>query len=142
MSSPTASDSTLNGGCRCGAVRYRCGPLVRPPSLCHCVDCRRTVGAHIVGWCTVTAASLHLDAHGALREYASSPRVTRTFCGLCGTSLTWSHADHAGLIDVTLASFDDAAALAPTSHIWMQDALPWDKPAPGENYHTSERDEW
>jgi hypothetical protein len=100
------------------------------------------VGAHIVGWCTVTAASFRFESRGALREYASSPKVTRTFCGRCGTSLTWSHADHTGLIDVTLASLDDAATLVPTDHIWMQDALPWDKPAPGENYHTGERDEW
>jgi hypothetical protein len=78
----------------------------------------------------------------ALREYASSPSVTRTFCGQCGTHLTWAHTSHPGLIDITLASFDNAATLAPADHIWMKDALPWDLPADELARHVGERDEW
>jgi hypothetical protein len=141
MSEPTEPGERLSGGCACGAVRFECARAVRPPALCHCRDCRRYVGAHVVGWCTVTRREAHFTG-AALRAFRSSPRVTRTFCGKCGTSLTWSHDDYPDLLDITLASFDAADRLAPADHIWLRDALPWDQPHDGLPEHAAERDSW
>jgi hypothetical protein len=120
----------LTGRCLCGAIRYQCGPPLYPPTLCHCESCRRAAGAHAVGWITVAAASLSFGAT-APREYASSPEVRRSFCPACGTPLSYRHARRAGEIDVTLCSLDLPAPFAPVDHIWMRDALPWDRPADG-----------
>ena len=38
------------GGCLCGAIRYRviAEPIAR--SICHCLSCRRASGAPSVAW--------------------------------------------------------------------------------------------
>lgn len=121
---------TLTGRCFCGAVRYRCGSPLYPPTLCHCESCRRVAGAHAVAWLTVTAESLvHRGAQPV--EFSSSPTVFRSFCGCCGTPLTYRRDGRPGEIDITLASLDDPGVLPPTHHIWMEDALPWDQPGDG-----------
>ncbi|HAJ02504.1 MAG TPA: aldehyde-activating protein, partial [Brevundimonas sp.] len=34
----------LEGGCHCGAVRYRTDGKVEHHALCHCLDCRKSAG--------------------------------------------------------------------------------------------------
>jgi hypothetical protein len=62
----------------------------------------------------------------APREYASSPGVLRTFCGRCGSPLTYSNVRRPAEIDVTLGSLDQPELAAPVDHIWMEDAPSWD----------------
>ncbi len=126
-----------SGGCLCGAVRYECGEPVSAAVLCHCESCRRAAAAHAVAWMTVRRSAFSL-AGVEPREYASSPAVVRTFCGACGTPLTYWHKDAAELIDVTIASLDDPGAIVPTEHLWMEDAPAWDRPGDGlPQYRTS-----
>src|SRR2546429_4623035 len=76
------------GGCLCGGVRYQVSGAVSNPCFCHCASCRKAAGAPMVPWGTFARASLRLS-RGALAEYRSSPGVTRGFCAVCGTSLTY-----------------------------------------------------
>jgi hypothetical protein len=124
------SAAEFTGRCLCGAIRYRCGPALYPPTLCHCESCRRAAGAHAVAWLTCSARDYAVTA-GEPVAYRSSPLVLRTFCGRCGTPLTYRHERRDGEIDVTLATLDEAGAAAPADHIWMCDALAWDRPADG-----------
>ena len=128
----------LTGRCLCGAIRYQCGPLLYPPTLCHCASCRRATAAHALGWFTVAGGTLKFLG-GAPREFASSPEVLRSFCAACGTPLSYRHARRAAEVDLTLCSLDPATQLAPADHIWMQDALPWDRPADGLPQHSATR---
>jgi hypothetical protein len=115
----------LTGRCLCGAIRYRCGPLLYPPVLCHCESCRRASGAHAVGWLTVRLADLTYTA-SIPREFESSPGVVRSFCAQCGTPLAYRAAQRPLEVDITLCTLDDPERAAPTDHIWMQDAPSWD----------------
>jgi hypothetical protein len=113
------------GGCFCGAVRFRLTGSVAQACYCHCASCRRAPGAPFVAWCTVAKDGFELTA-GSLAEHRSSPGVTRGFCSHCGTSLTYTHEERgAGEIDVTIATLDDPAPVVPTRHIWVEDKLPW-----------------
>jgi hypothetical protein len=112
------------GGCLCGAVRYEVRGAGSPAALCHCRSCRMAAGAPVVAWTTWPTASLAWTA-GQPTRHRSSPAVTRSFCGRCGTPLTYRHDDHAEWIDVTVCSLDDPATHAPTDHIWTEDRLPW-----------------
>ena len=40
--------TAMEGGCGCGAVRYRVTGAPQWASHCHCRDCRRTAGAPYV----------------------------------------------------------------------------------------------
>jgi hypothetical protein len=127
--------STLHTGrCLCGAVTYECGPPVINPSFCHCESCRRAAGAHVVAWATVKRDSFRITT-GSPRSYASSPPVTRQFCEHCGTPLTYSNAQWPDTIDVTIATLDHPNSIQPAEHIWMEDALSWDRPNDGLSQH-------
>jgi len=113
-----------SGGCGCGTVRYAVTGPARWPCYCHCASCRRAAGAPLVAWATFERAGFTL-LHGALREYRSSPAVLRGFCAACGSCLTYRREARAAQIDVTLASLDEPASLAPQMHVWTAEKLPW-----------------
>jgi hypothetical protein len=78
-----------------------------------------------VGWLTVTARNLAFT--GDLpREYASSPGVLRSFCGCCGTPLSYSNVRRPAEVDITVCTLDQPELAVPVDHIWMQDAPSWD----------------
>jgi hypothetical protein len=113
------------GGCLCGAVRYRLVGEPRALGRCHCVSCRRASGAPSVAWVVVAKADFSfVTAEPA--AYRSSPPVIRAFCGKCGTPLTYHHDDSPETIDVTKASFDEPERFAPVREIWLEDKIPWE----------------
>jgi hypothetical protein len=132
--------ASLRGGCLCGAVRYRAGPALYAPTVCHCTSCRRASGAHGLPWFTVTRASLTFEGD-APAQYRSSPGVVRSHCARCGTPIGYEIARRPGEIDLTLGSLDDPSGFAPADHIWMQDALAWDHPADGLPQYPAARPE-
>jgi hypothetical protein len=120
----------FTGRCLCGAVTYQCGPALLSACLCHCESCRRASGAHAVAWGTVTRAAFRVTS-GSLRSHVSSPGALRQFCEQCGTPITYSNERSPDLIDVTIATLDQPDSMQPTEHIWMEDALSWDRPNDG-----------
>jgi hypothetical protein len=112
------------GGCLCGAIRYRVKEPARALTHCHCRSCRLAVGAPSVAWAIFPRDAFEFTA-GEPVHHASSAKVIRGFCGACGTSLTWQHEDRPSTMDVTIASLDDAHAFAPTREIWIGEKLAW-----------------
>jgi predicted enzyme related to lactoylglutathione lyase len=73
---------------------------------------------------TLPAASFALTS-GDPVPLRSSANVTRTFCGRCGTPLTYQRSETPDWIDVTIASMDDPRSVAPADHTWTSHRLPW-----------------
>ena len=84
------TSAAVEGGCLCGAVRYRVTGQSLARALCHCHSCRLASGAPSVAW-AVFPASQFAIVSGKPNSYRSSPPVVRTFCGNCGTPLTYQH---------------------------------------------------
>ncbi|MFO1082027.1 MAG: GFA family protein [Reyranellaceae bacterium] len=120
----------VEGGCRCGAVRYRVRGFVLASGICHCRTCRRTASAPSLPFATIAAASFRL-IHGCPVEQRSSEHVRRGFCGACGSPLTWRHDAKPGRLDVMICSLDDPAAVPPTFHVWTSHAPAWSIVADG-----------
>lgn len=118
------AEAALAGGCLCGAIRFAVHGEALLTALCHCSICRRAAGAPVVAWAMFPLEAFRLE-RGALATYASSPGVERGFCGRCGTTLSFTADFIPGLIDLTIASFDDPAALPPQLHMWESKRLPW-----------------
>ncbi len=128
----------LTGRCLCGSIHYATGFPVSRPAFCHCASCRRASGAHGVAWMTVARAGLSwLGAEPRL--FASSPGVQRGFCAACGTPMTYFHDSYGERIDLTIATLDEPDLIAPVDHIWMEDAVSWDRPADGLPQHRRTR---
>jgi hypothetical protein len=58
-------------------------------------------------------------------DFQSSPPVTRSFCGRCGTPLTYRHQQYADRIDVMMCSLDDPESFPPSEHLWVDHKLTW-----------------
>ncbi len=112
----------LEGGCHCGAVRYKIEGEALHSGICHCSDCRRHSGAPMVHWMMVRSEQASIA--GELAQYASSEHGRRKFCPQCGTSLFYENAAALpDLLDVQAATLDNADAAPPRAHIQMADAL-------------------
>jgi hypothetical protein len=96
---------------------------------CHCADCRRSSGAPFVSWVTFRAADFAFTT-GEPESYRYAGRV-RTFCGRCGTPLTFQAEETVDEVDVTIGSLDVPDSVVPKAHIWAADRLPWIKLADG-----------
>ncbi|HEX6834606.1 MAG TPA: GFA family protein [Rudaea sp.] len=118
-----------SGGCLCGAVRYRVSGAATATTLCHCRSCRLASGAPALAWAVFCVADF-VWMRGRVKEFASSPGATRTFCERCGTSLTYANVRRPEVIDVTSATFDDPAAFAPACEIWCEEEIPWAREVP------------
>jgi hypothetical protein len=114
----------IEGGCLCGAVRYRAYGSAYGITHCHCHTCRRGSGAPFVTWAGFDADKFTFTKRQPA-TYASSPNVTRTFCASCGTALTYQRADVPGSIDVTLGSMDEPETVTPEDHTWTESRLSW-----------------
>jgi hypothetical protein len=115
---------TIEGGCLCGAVRYRIQGEPIASTICHCRSCRKASGAALVPWLHLDAAGFTFTA-GTPVEFKSSPAVTRTLCGRCGTPLTYWTTTYGPTIDVTTGSLDDPEAFPPVVHVWTSHKLRW-----------------
>ncbi|MFQ5608970.1 MAG: GFA family protein [Gammaproteobacteria bacterium] len=118
------NDGELEGGCLCGALRFRVSGPETSVCYCHCRSCRLAVGAPFVAWMTLPASGFSLT-RGELALCRSSQKVSRGFCASCGTSLTYAHEDRPDEIDVTLATLDEPGSLRPAWHIWTSDKPAW-----------------
>jgi hypothetical protein len=121
---------SMEGGCLCGAIRYRIDGPARKTTHCHCLHCQRASGAPFVTW-TEFRASEFTIVSGTPARYESRPQVTRQFCSRCGAQLTYQHAEDPGAIDVTTCSLDDAEAVTPEDHVWCDRMVSWVKIADG-----------
>ncbi len=115
--------NTIHGGCLCGAVRYEVTGEPYNVTHCHCTDCRRCSGAAFVTWASFRRSEFRFT-EGEPRVVSWAGRL-RSFCGACGTPLTFITAPQAEEIDVTVCSFDHPDKVSPAGHTWVDDRLPW-----------------
>ena len=114
----------MDGGCCCGAVRYRIEGAPGRTTNCHCEHCRRTSGAPFLTWIEVEPSQFTIVA-GVPSRYESRAQVVRQFCAGCGTQLTYQHADEPDALDVTACSLDRLERVAPEDHVWCDRRVPW-----------------
>lgn len=111
------------GGCLCGNTRYRVDGKPFNVCYCHCRSCRRASGGAFVPWMSVGKKDFQFQGTDPVK-HNSSDGIMRTFCGRCGTSLTYEQIA-ADSIDIAVTTLDDPGTLTPTCHIWVSDKLPW-----------------
>lgn len=118
--------TTTHGQCLCGAISFEFDGSPKFCAHCHCSLCRRAHGAAIVTWTGVKLAKLRiLDPTSALRHYASSPGVQRSFCGVCGSSLFFEAQRWPGEIHLASACITGGASPQPTAHVFFSDRAEW-----------------
>lgn len=112
------------GGCYCGEIRYEILSAPEQSLVCHCPDCRRVTGAQAVAYLLLPQAAFVITA-GQPVEFNSSAGATRSFCGKCGTTLSWVGDKQPGRIDITIGSLDNPEQYPPTRAVYRRHKLSW-----------------
>jgi hypothetical protein len=112
------------GGCLCGAVRFKAEGEPVNVRICHCRNCQKAMGSPFFARALFPQSVLTVE--GDTASYASSEALDRVFCKSCGTRL-FSRRRNGSEAGVTLAAFDDRNAFAPTEHIWVSEKMNWVK---------------
>jgi len=115
-------DKHYQGGCLCGAVRYRAEGEPVNERICHCRLCQRAVGAAFNARILFRVEALAVEGPVAFAH--SSPDIRRGFCPRCGTTM-FSRRDRQGVVGVTTGSLDDPSVFRPQMHIFTASRQPW-----------------
>ncbi len=116
----------VDGGCLCGAVRFRLALPSKWCAHCHCTQCRRFHGAGYVTWAGFESDRFELlEGQDALRWFNSSPGAERGFCGTCGSSMLFRSERWKSEAHVVLGSLDGPIDRAPEAHVFHDTCVDW-----------------
>ena len=117
----------MEGGCSCGAVRYRLTDEPLFVHCCHCLNCQRQTGSAFVINALIESDRVELtagrpDAVDVPRDDGSTQRVYR--CPDCQIAV-FSEYTRPEIWFVRAGTLDDPATVEPDVHIYTRSKVPW-----------------
>ena len=118
-----------DGGCACGAVRYRVQGTPAFAAVCHCRFCqRRSAGAFAV-LATFREEEFQLTQGEVVqcehRSDESGRWLRMNFCPRCGTTVSHTAEIRPGMRSVAVGTLDEQDWFAIDRHIWVRSKQPW-----------------
>jgi hypothetical protein len=121
------SAAQLEGGCSCGAVRYRLTSEPLFVHCCHCLNCQRQTGSAFVINVLIESDRVELlagEPHAVPVPRSEDKTQTIWRCPTCEVAL-YSDYGSPRVWFVRAGTLDDPAAVAPDVHIYTRSKLPW-----------------
>jgi len=117
--------STVEGGCSCGAVRYRLASEPMFVHCCHCLNCQRQTGSAFVINLLVEADRLEVTGATEAVEVARD-EGTQTIhrCPACKVAV-YSFYTYPTIAFVRAGTLDDPSVIEPDVHIYTRSKVPW-----------------
>jgi hypothetical protein len=115
------------GGCSCGAVRYRLTSEPMFVHCCHCLNCQRQTGSAFVINLLLEADRIELLAGepqpvDVPRDDGSTQRIYR--CPSCQVAV-YSEYGRPEVRFVRAGTLDEPSSVAPDVHIFTRSKVPW-----------------
>ena len=136
----------VDGGCYCGAIRYRIDGQLGRASACHCSRCRKVFSGASSAYAEIPDASKFSWVIGEdkLTEYSVASGFRAAFCRICGSTLCGISANQ--VHGVTLGTVDGDPGVQIEMHTFVGSKAPWDHiggsaPQFEEEYPNSEASE-
>lgn len=114
----------MHGHCLCGAVTFEIDGPVQSCVTCHCESCRRQCSAPMTTYIGVLDNQWRWTGK-RLKVFHSSPGVERTFCGECGSPLSFRSQKMSGMMHFFAAAMEQPECFEPTLHTAIEEKLPW-----------------
>jgi hypothetical protein len=117
----------MEGGCSCGAVRYRLTDEPLFVNCCHCLNCQRQTGSAFVINVLIESDRVKVlqgepAAVDVPRDDGSMQRIHR--CPTCQVAL-FSEYTRPEIWFVRAGTLDDPASVAPDAHIYTRSKVAW-----------------
>jgi hypothetical protein len=124
-----ASHASMEGGCTCGAVRYRLHARPLFVHCCHCTWCQRETGSAFAVNALIEASNVELlkgEVEQTTLPSASGKGQVFSRCPNCRVAL-WSNYAAAGdsVHFVRAGTLDDPSLAPPSIHIFTSTKQPW-----------------
>ena len=116
------------GGCLCGAIRYRVTRPIEKLILCHCTDCQKAsaTGASVNA---VIPSDRFEIVQGTPKVFSrvvdSGNTLHRAFCGDCGSPIYTRRANAPQVTVLKVGTLDAPIAMKVAMNIWTDSARPW-----------------
>lgn len=118
----------FEGGCSCGAVRYRLTSRPMFVHCCHCRDCQQQTGSAFVLNALIEADRVTLLSGKPepilMRTDSGQPHHIYR-CPSCQVAVWSVYGGVDKLFFVRVGTLDDPPALPPDVHIYVRSKLPW-----------------
>jgi hypothetical protein len=93
---------------------------------CHCSNCRRAHGAAFVTFVGFPTDQFRVSSGDDRRvRYLTETGATRSFCSVCGSTLTYESPRWPGEVHVALANLEWPIDKSPGDHIYVDHKAPW-----------------
>ena len=117
-------EERYEGGCLCGAIRYRATARPIRGVICHCSMCRRHSGAPALAFVHFPeAAFAWLSAEP--QWYPSSKNAARGFCPACGSTLAMREEVLPDRVQICVGSLDEPQRARMDDHVWTRNRVSW-----------------
>ena len=116
------------GGCACGALRYRLSSDPMFVHCCHCRDCQRQTGTAFVLNALIETDRIEMLSGETKADTmpTDSGRPHDVYrCVACGTAVWSDYGRRPGLRFVRIGTLDDPTAMKPDVNIYTRSKLPW-----------------
>ena len=118
----------LEGGCFCGAVRYRLTDRPMFTNCCHCRDCQRQTSSAFAINALIETDRIELTGEAPVpirvpTESGSPHDIYR--CAKCMSALWSDYGGRPWVRFVRVSTLDDPTAVTPDAHIFARSKLPW-----------------
>jgi hypothetical protein len=114
----------FEGGCLCGAIRYRAAARPLRGVMCHCSKCRRHSGAPALAFVHFPAAAFTWLA-GEPQWFRSSQYAARGFCPACGSTVAMREDVLSDRVQICVGSLDEPDTVHIDDHVWTQERIAW-----------------
>jgi hypothetical protein len=115
--------SVFEGGCLCGAVRYRATAAPVRGVICHCSTCRRHSGAPALAFVHFPRESFAWTNEP--RRYRSSRYAERGFCEQCGSTVSMHEDVLLDRVQICVGTLDDPGRVRIDDHVWTSERIAW-----------------
>lgn len=118
------SATRLSGHCYCGAVKFEITGTSDWVGHCHCESCRRASGSVMTTFAGFKPEQVVFT--GAMPNRFTTPDgVTRSFCGQCGSPVSFEIDSRPGETHLHLGLFDDLEQTVPENHSFIGEKPSW-----------------
>lgn len=112
--------AAYEGGCACGALRFRARGEPKRVGLCHCLTCRKISGSAFNAFAIFPAEAVTVS--GPVSTWSAVPESERGFCPTCGSPVFAREADE---MEMKLGAFDAPNLFSPTYEAWVSRREHW-----------------
>ena len=118
----------LEGGCLCGAVRFRITAPFSSAGYCHCTHCQRRTGTGSSANARVPREGFTLLAGAEqLRAFTPASGVPKLFCSTCGSALFSGDPTTDPQVAVRLGALDGDPGIRPEWRQFVESAVSWEE---------------